>query len=90
MGDVVGRAEGVAHGVAEAQAALHVLAEEAEGGEGGEKELRDCVRVVGVRGVRFGQVGEEGRDGAEGELFAGDFGGRRVVEKFDGVVEAVG
>jgi hypothetical protein len=90
VGDAVGRAEGVAHAVAEAEAALHVLAQEAERGEGGKEELGDCVGVVRVGGVRLGEVGEEGRGGAERELFARDFGGRRVVEQFYGVVEAVG
>ena len=88
MGDAVGRAESVAHGVAEAEGAFCVLAEEGEGGKDGEEEVGDCLRVVGVGGVRLGEVGEEGTDGLQGKLFTGDFGRGRVVEELDGVVEA--
>ena len=87
MGDAVGGAECVAHRVAETEAALHVLAKEAEGGEGGEVELRDGFGVVGVGGLRLGEVGEEVRDGLQPELFARHFGRAWMVEELDSVVE---
>jgi len=61
--DPVRRAESIAHCVAEAEAAFHVLAEEAQRGEGGEEKLRGCFVVVGVAFLGFREVGEEGCDG---------------------------
>lgn len=87
MGDAVGGAERVAHCVAEAEAALHVLAKEAEGGEGGEVELRDGFGVVRVGSFGPGEEGEEARDGLQRELLARHFGRARVVEELDSVVE---
>ena len=72
----------------EAEAALHVLAEEAEGGEGGEEKVGDGLWVVGVGFMGLRQVGEEGGDGLQAQLAAGHLGRGRVVEELDGVVEA--
>jgi hypothetical protein len=87
VGDAVWGAKRVAHRVAETEAALRVLAEEAQGGEGGEVELRDGFGVVGVGGLGLGEVDKEVRDGLQRELLARHFGRARVVEELDGVVE---
>jgi hypothetical protein len=86
--DAVGGAEGVAHCVAEAEAALHVLAKKTEGGKGGEVELRDGFGVVRVGGLGLGKEGEEARNGLQRELFARHFGRSRVVEELDSMVKS--